>query len=563
MDFQRVALVLGLAVVSYLLVLQWNEDYGQPVNTQQVSSTAVTSSASNADTTTTLPNADPVNTAEGDDVPTVVEEPEVKTAQDTDTNASSRVIRVVTDTQQVLIDTLGGDIIEVQLPEYPVSLEQQDTPFRLLEQTAQRIYTAQSGLIGKDGPDKSSKTRPVYQTSASEFSLKEGEDKLTVDLTFTKDDITITKRYIFTRGDYLVQVEHIVNNQTDKDWNANLFAQIKRDRSIDPSQGTAMGMQAYLGAALFTPEEPYTKIDFDDMEESNFSQKVTNGWIAMLQHYFVSAWVPTSAEAYNYQTRVLKNQGLYIVGMTGNRFTVEPGTTETVGLQFYAGPKHQNRLGEIADGLEYTVDYGWLWFVAQPLFWLLNIFHGLVANWGLAIILVTIVIKAAFFPLSAASYRSMANMRRVAPKLQELKERFGDDRQKMSQEMMALYQKEKINPLGGCLPILVQMPVFIALYWVLLESVEIRQAPFMLWIVDLSVKDPFFILPILMGVTMFIQTSLNPTPPDPTQAKVMKMMPIMFTFFFMFFPAGLVLYWLVNNILSIAQQWYINKQIAG
>jgi YidC/Oxa1 family membrane protein insertase len=354
-----------------------------------------------------------------------------------------------------------------------------------------------------------------------------------------------------------------VNNQTDKPWNANVFAQIKRDRSIDPSQGTAMGMQAYLGAALFTPEEPYTKIDFDDMDESKFSDKISNGWLAMLQHYFVSAWVPVSAEAYTYQTRVLKNQGLYIIGMTGNRFTVEPGTTESVGLQFYAGPKIQDRLGEIADGLEYTVDYGWLWFVAQPLFWLLDFFHGLVQNWGLAIILVTVVIKAVFFPLSAASYRSMANMRRVAPKLQELKERYGDDRQKMSQEMMSLYQKEKINPLGGCLPILVQMPVFIALYWVLLESVEIRQAPFMLWIVDLSVKDPFFILPILMGVTMFIQTSLNPTPPDPTQAKVMKMMPIMFTFFFMFFPAGLVLYWLVNNILSIAQQWYINKQIAG
>lgn len=558
MDFQRVALVLGLAIVSYMLVLQWNEDYGQPVQTQQVSSSAVV-----ADTSTNLPVEDTV-VEHSSDVPTVVEEPDVapQTAQDAKEN-SSRVIRVVTDTQEILIDTLGGDIIEVQLPLYPVSLEQKDTPFRLLEQTASRTYTAQSGLIGKDGPDKSSKTRPVYQVSANEFRLKDGEDKLSVDLTYTKDNITITKRYIFTRGDYLVQVEHIVDNQTDKDWNANVFAQLKRDRSADPSQGTAMGMQAYLGAALYLPDQPYTKIDFDDMDESKFSEDIKGGWLGMLQHYFVSAWVPVSKEEYNYQTRVLKNQGLYIIGMTGQRFTVEPGTTETVGLQFYAGPKIQDRLGEISEGLELTVDYGWLWFVAQPLFWLLDMFHNLVQNWGLAIILVTIVIKAAFFPLSAASYRSMANMRRVAPKLQELKERYGDDRQKMSQEMMSLYQKEKINPLGGCLPILVQMPVFIALYWVLLESVEIRQAPFMLWIVDLSVKDPFFILPILMGVTMFIQTSLNPTPPDPTQAKVMKMMPIMFTFFFMFFPAGLVLYWLVNNILSIAQQWYINKQIAG
>ena len=433
----------------------------------------------------------------------------------------------------------------------------------MLEQTPARIYTAQSGLIGKDGPDKSSKTRPVYQTSANEFSLKDNEDKLTVDLNFSKDGVSITKRYTFTRGDYLVQLEHIVDNQTDSDWSANIFAQIKRDRSSDPSQGNAMGMQAYLGAALFTPEEPYTKIDFDDMDEQNFSQKINGGWLAILQHYFISAWVPSSEGAYNYQTRVLKDKGLYIVGLTGQRFTVAPGSTETVDLQFYAGPKIQDRLKEIANGLEYTIDYGWLWFIAQPLFWLLNMLHGVVQNWGLAIILVTVVIKAVFFPLSAASYRSMANMRRVAPKLQDLKERYGDDRQKMSQEMMSLYKEEKINPLGGCLPILVQMPVFIALYWVLMESVELRQAPFYLWIIDLSVKDPFFILPILMGITMFIQTSLNPTPPDPTQAKVMKMMPIMFTFFFMFFPAGLVLYWLVNNILSIAQQSYINKKIAG
>ncbi|GLQ32911.1 membrane protein insertase YidC [Litoribrevibacter albus] len=556
MDFQRIALVLGLAIVSYMLVLQWNEDYGQPAQTQQVSSSAVV-----ADTSTALPAEDTV-TEHNSDVPTVVEEPEATPLNETK-ERTSRVIRVVTDTQEILIDTQGGDIIEVQLPQYPVSLEQKDTPLRLMEQTAVRTYTAQSGLIGKDGPDKSSKTRPVYQTAENEYRLADGEDTLSVDLTYSKDNISITKRYIFTRGEYLVQVEHIVDNQTDTEWNANVFAQIKRDKSPDPSKGTSMGMQAYLGAALYTKDQPYTKISFDDMDEGNFKDKIPGGWLGMLQHYFVSAWVPVSKEEYTYQTRVLKNQGLYIIGMTGNRFSVAPGASETVGLQFYAGPKIQDRLGEISDGLELTVDYGWLWFVAQPLFWLLNIFHGLVQNWGLAIILVTIVIKAAFFPLSAASYRSMANMRRVAPKLQELKERYGDDRQKMSQEMMSLYQKEKINPLGGCLPILVQMPVFIALYWVLLESVEIRQAPFMLWIMDLSVKDPFFILPILMGVTMFIQTSLNPTPPDPTQAKVMKMMPIMFTFFFMFFPAGLVLYWLVNNILSIAQQWYINKQIAG
>jgi len=297
-----------------------------------------------------------------------------------------------------------------------------------------------------------------------------------------------------------------------------------------------------------------------DIDKGNLKENVTGGWVAWLQHYFVTAWIPNKGDANLVQTRK-DSQGNYIIGFTGPTLTVAPGAKAEASATLYAGPKSQAVLKELSPGLELTVDYGILWFIAQPIFWLLQHIHSIVGNWGWSIIFLTMLIKGLFFPLSAASYKSMARMRAVAPKLAALKEQHGDDRQKMSQAMMELYKKEKINPLGGCLPILVQMPVFLSLYWVLLESVEMRQAPFMLWITDLSIKDPFFILPIIMGATMFIQQRLNPTPPDPMQAKVMKMMPIIFTFFFLWFPAGLVLYWVVNNVLSISQQWYITRKI--
>lgn len=346
-----------------------------------------------------------------------------------------------------------------------------------------------------------------------------------------------------------------------------MFAQLKRDASSDPSSSTATGTATYLGAALWTSSEPYKKVSMKDMDKVNedktkapITENVQGGWVAWLQHYFVTAWIPPKGE--NNQVLARKDsKGNYIIGYTGPSMTVAPGAKAETSAILYAGPKSQAVLKELSPGLELTVDYGFLWFIAQPIFWLLQHIHSLVGNWGWSIIFLTMLIKGIFFPLSAASYKSMARMRAVAPKLAALKEKFGDDRQKMSQAMMELYKKEKINPLGGCLPILVQMPVFLSLYWVLLESVEMRQAPFMLWITDLSIKDPFFILPIIMGATMFIQQQLNPTPPDPMQAKVMKMMPIIFTFFFLWFPAGLVLYWVVNNCLSIAQQWYITRKI--
>jgi YidC/Oxa1 family membrane protein insertase len=319
-------------------------------------------------------------------------------------------------------------------------------------------------------------------------------------------------------------------------------------------------VSTYLGAAVGTPAEPYRKVSMSDMDKNRLQEAVQGGWVGWLQHYFVTAWVPNKDEQHQITTRK-DAQGNYIVGFTGPQFSVPAGGKGETSLTLYAGPKIQEHLKTLSHGLELTVDYGFLWFIAQPIFWLLQHIHSILGNWGWSIIVLTIIIKMLFFPLSAASYRSMARMRAVGPRLQALKEQHGDDRQKMSQAMMELYRKEKINPLGGCLPIVVQMPVFLALYWVLLESVEMRQSPWMFWITDLSAKDPFFILPIIMGGTMLVQQMLNPAPPDPMQAKVMKMMPIIFTFFFLWFPAGLVLYWIVNNCLSILQQWYITRKI--
>ena len=337
-----------------------------------------------------------------------------------------------------------------------------------------------------------------------------------------------------------------------------------------------MGVQPYLGAALRTTDQRYHKIPFKNLDEKPYKEVVKGGWVAMVQHYFVTAWIPAADENQTYNLRKVNNSDLYILGFTSGVKKVAPNEKQSLKFSYYAGPKDQYRLEKIAEGLELTVDYGWLWFVAQPLFALMTfyatgvlhlpfditvkLFSG-IGNWGVTIILLTLTVKASFFYLSAASYRSMANMRRVQPKMLEIKEKYGDNRQKMSEETMKLYKEEKVNPLGGCLPILVQMPVFIALYWVLLESVELRHAPFIGYIRDLSVMDPYFVMPLIMGVTMFVQQKLNPPPPDPMQAKVMQWMPVMFTFFFLWFPAGLVLYWIVNNSLSILQQWIITRQI--
>ena len=451
-------------------------------------------------------------------------------------------------------------LLPLNLPKYPLNQSNPDIAFQLFNNSPRHLYLAQSGLTGRDGPDARATGRPLYSSAKREYRLNDGEDQLVVELQFNDGGVNYTKRFTLKRGQYDLAVAYEIDNQSSKDWTGNLFAQLKRDSSADPSSTTATGTATYLGAAIWTPEKPYKTISMSTMDDKFPPEKIDGGWVAWLQHYFVTSWISAKDQS-NLVSARKDSQGNYIVGFTGPAINVPAGGQADASATLYAGPKDQGELKALSPGLELTVDYGMLWFIAQPIFWLLENIHALLGNWGWSIIVLTMIIKLFFFPLSAASYKSMARMRAVAPKLASLKEQFGDDRQKMSQAMMELYKKEKINPLGGCLPILVQMPVFLALYWVLLESVEMRQAPWMFWITDLSIKDPFFLLPIIMGATMFIQMQLNPTPPDPMQAKVMKMMPVIFTFFFLWFPAGLVLYWVVNNILSIAQQWYITRKI--
>jgi YidC/Oxa1 family membrane protein insertase len=557
MDSQRLVITSALAVVAYLLVLAWNEDYGQPVSQQrdQVTSDQVTTLHGESES-----NELPASKDAPADLPSA-ESPQAQSLPLQPAQQPNQLISVETDTLIIQIDPRGGDVVRAALKKYPMTLGKPDVPFVVLEQSNQVTYIAQSGLVGLNGPDASNKGRPVYTSSQNSYVMEDGKDNLVVDLMLIDaSGVTITKRFTFVRGNYLMDIDFIINNQSSGNWQGNFFAQLKRDNSSDPSQTTSMGMSSFLGAATTTENDPYTKIAFSDFSDDPLKEKMTGGWIAILQHYFLSAWIPDKSELYTYQTRKSGN-GDNIAGLIGQKVTIAPSETRVIKAQLFVGPKIQNRLAEISPGLELTVDYGWLWFIAQPLFWLLTKLHGFVGNWGWAIVLTTLAVKLLFFHLSATSYRSMANMRRVGPEMQRLKTLHGDDKQKLSASVMALYKKEKINPLGGCLPILVQMPVFIALYWVLLESVELRHAPFALWITDLSVKDPYFILPILMGGSMFIQQTLNPEPPDPMQARIMKILPIMFTFFFLWFPAGLVLYWVVNNLLSIAQQWVITRQI--
>ena len=552
MDIKRTILIVALAVVSYVMVLKWNQDYGQAaLPTQNVAASSTTAPA--------LPDTASGNNASNSaDVPSA--NGDTSTPTETPVAASKDLIHLKTDVLDIAIDPQGGDIAQLRLPLYPRRQDHPDVPFQLFDNGNERTYLAQSGLTGVDGPDARPAGRPVFSTDKKTYELAPGQDQLVVDLKFSENGINYIKRFTLKRGLYDVQVSYLIDNESGKPWTGNLFAQLKRDASSDPSSSTATGTATYLGAALWTSAEPYKKVSMKDIDKGQLKETVEGGWVAWLQHYFVTAWIPQKGDNNVVQTRK-DNQGNYIIGFTGPTLTVEPGKTAETSATLYAGPKSQGVLKELSPGLELTVDYGILWFIAQPIFWLLQHIHSIVGNWGWSIIFLTMLIKGLFFPLSAASYKSMARMRAVAPKLAALKEQHGDDRQKMSQAMMELYKKEKINPLGGCLPILVQMPVFLSLYWVLLESVEMRQAPFMLWITDLSIKDPFFILPIIMGATMFIQQRLNPTPPDPMQAKVMKMMPIIFTFFFLWFPAGLVLYWVVNNVLSISQQWYITRKI--
>lgn len=559
MDFQRVFILLGLAVTSYMLVLAWNEDYGQNANPPAAIESQAPSPGVVAPDAA-IPSIE--SPAPIDDTVPELASNETSAPMPTQANAAAparQFVQVTTDVFQIQIDPRGGDIVQVALPQFPATLETPDVPFVLVD--PRNIYAGQSGLIGPNGTDKQG-IRPLFETDQVEFDM--GSDSvLQVTLRHVQEDGSrINKIFTFRRGDYLIDLDYEVVNASASPWVGGLFVQIKRDGE-DPSTASdnLMGMQPFVGGATRSDQEFYKKLEFDDLEEESYKLTRTDGYMAMVQHYFVSAWVPVPETEVNYQARKLNNQNVYLFGFTTPAVSIAPGESATLSASFYSGPKDQYRLQEIAEGLELVVDYGFLWWMAQPLFWMLTMIHGMVGNWGLAIIGLTIVVKMLLYPLSAASFRSMAKMRKLQPEMMRLKERYGDDQQKFSQAMMDLYKKEGANPLGGCLPILLQMPVFLALYWTLMESVELRQAPFFLWIHDLSAMDPYFILPILMGVSMFLTQRMQPEPPDPIQARVFKFMPIIFTFFFLWFPSGLVLYWLVNNILSIMQQWYVTRQI--
>ena len=550
MDYIKYTILAALAVVSYLLLLAWQEDYPPvtPVSATQAVPTLESTSdipATNIATTTSL------------DIP-VVNTTGSSIAESSTSNGNT-LVSVKTDVLNVTIDRSGGDIVFVSLPDHLTRLENADEPFVLLENSANRTYVAQSGLIGRNGID--SAQRPLYSASSTTFEMVDGQNQLQVDLSYTDiNGVTVVKRFSFQRSDYLINISYNVNNNTDSPWSANLFAQIKRGTYGDPTQASGFGMASFLGFSTTSPNDNYIKIPFADIGDTAPSHDMDGGWVALSQHYFISVFVPPSATRNSFSFR-RNNLNEYIGGFTTSEFTVAPGTSASQEIGFYAGPKDQYRLKEIAPWLDRTIDYGWLWFVASPIYWLLTQINDFVGNYGWSILLLTVLVKGIFFKLSATSYRSMANMRRVMPKMNQLKERYGDDKMKLQKATMELYKKEKINPFGGCLPMLVQMPVFIALYWVLLESVELRHAPWLLWIKDLSVMDPYFVLPLLMGASMYVQFMLNPTPQDPMQAKIMKFMPVVMTVFFLWFPAGLVLYWLANSILGIAQQWYITRNI--
>ncbi|QIR16047.1 membrane protein insertase YidC [Shewanella aestuarii] len=530
MESQRNILLIGLLFVSFLMWQQWQDDKApQPaVATQSVSQVNVPT-----DHSADVPEAD-------------------STGLPVNLPATNNLISIKTDQLDIKISPMGGDIVYAALIEHKRDIDKED-PFILLEQDSNFTYIAQSGLIGRDGIDSSAKGRAQFVTSAESFTLADGQDTLKVPFTFTADNgVTYVKTFTFTRGQFDVGVDYQINNTSASPLQVQMYGQIKQ--TIKPSESSMM-MPTYRGAAFSTQNTRYEKYDFEDMAKSNLNQPTLGGWAAMLQHYFVSAWVPPATDANTIFSSVSAG-GLANIGFRGAMYDIAPGSEQTISSQFYVGPKDQEALSAISETLNLVVDYGFLWWLAIPIHWLLMFYQSFVGNWGVAIILITLTVRGLLYPLTKAQYTSMAKMRNLQPKLADMKDRFGDDRQKMGQAMMELYKKEKVNPMGGCLPILLQMPIFIALYWVLLESYELRHAPFMLWIDDLSVQDPYYVLPLLMGVSMWLMQKMQPIAPtmDPMQVKMMQWMPVIFTVFFLWFPSGLVLYWLIGNLVAITQQ---------
>lgn len=554
-DQIRPMLLIALAGILFLMWEQWQADYGpKPTPPALVTEQTVTATGLAPAQVAEVPAApadaglsqQPANT------------PATTSAA---LPAAANTVTVWTDTVRAVIDTRGGTIRSLALLKYPIEIDRPDKPLHLLEDELPNLFVAQSGLIGDDAPNH----HVELNAERSSYRLADGAQIVEVPLTWRSESgVVVRKIYIFSRDSYVVRLRYEVDNQSATPWTGRLYGQLLRTQVAE--DGGLNFIYTYMGGVLSSDDKPYEKVDFSDMVDADIERDVSGGWAAMIQHYFAAAWIPRvgtedqPADVNHYYTKALSG-ARYVIGVMTPNIVIAPGASDKLELSAYLGPKDQVRMTNAAPGLDRTVDYGWLFIIAQPVFWALTIIHSFVGNWGWAIILLTVSIKLLFFHLSAASYRSMARMRKLQPKLVALRERFGDDRTKLNQSMMELYKKEKINPLGGCLPILIQIPVFISLYWVLLESVELRHAPFMFWLYDLSTKDPYYVLPVIMGISMIIQQRLNPTPPDPIQAKVMMALPFIFTFFFLNFPSGLVLYWVVNNTLSIAQQWVITRKI--
>ena len=542
----RVMIIIAMLITAYLLILAWRDDYA---DAPAVDAVPETSTSVGADI--------PATTGAAGDIPAQtlpVDASAVAAAPETNTG----LITVTTDRYDIKINPEGGDIVYAALKQYDATLNS-EKPFVLLENNSGRVYVAQSGLIGPNGID-TAEGRAKYSHAANNYVMEKGQQTLSVPLTYQKDGVTVTKTFTFTQDKYPIDISYQIQNASAKAWQGQMFAQLKRDDSKDPgmSDKGALSMATYLGGAWGTPEDPYNKLKFGKFNDGELTTTSDEGWVGIVQHYFVSAWTPENFTG-KFFSRETGND--YFIGFNSQPVNVAPNKQITLNATLYAGPKVQSELKEVAVGLNQTVDYGLLWPISKILFAILDGIHKVIGNWGWSIILLTLLVKIALMWVSNKSYYSMAKMRAIAPRLAALKEEHGDDRMKMSQEMMAIYKEEKVNPMAGCLPILMQMPIFLALYWVLVESVELRHAPWILWIQDLSAMDPWFILPLLMGASMFIQQQLNPQPADPMQAKVMKFLPIIFTAFMLFFPAGLVLYWTVNNLFSMTQQYIINRKV--
>ncbi len=531
MDSQRNILLIALALVSFLLFQQWQAAKNpapQPVEQAQSSSS--------------LP------------APSFADELDPAPA----TQASAKTITVTTDVLTLSIDTIGGDVVSAKLNQYDAELDSED-PFVLLKDSPSHQFIAQSGLIGPQGIDLSSNNRPSYQVESDSYTLADGQNELRIPMTYTANGLEYTKTFVLQRDSYAIDVIYDVKNNSGANATIGMYAHLRQSVVDD---GGSITMPTYRGGAYSTEDVRYKKYSFEDMQDRNLSIPLTNGqgWAAMIQHYFATAWIPRDEPGTNLYTRIIGNVG--DIGVRMPNKTIADGSQTELKATLWVGPKLQDQMEKVAPNLDLVVDYGWLWFIAKPLHMLLSLIQSFVGNWGVAIMCLTFIVRGAMYPLTKAQYTSMAKMRMLQPKLQAMRERIGDDRQRMSQEMMALYKEEKVNPLGGCLPLVLQMPIFISLYWALMESVELRHSPFFGWIHDLSAQDPYYILPLLMGASMFMIQKMSPTTvTDPMQQKIMTFMPVMFTVFFLFFPSGLVLYWLVSNVVTLIQQTLIYKSL--